>query len=85
MGLRDKLSELLSRGTGPEPDPDEMVDVEDVYLPMSQVTVEALRNEGIEAEVVEVFNAVVGAQDRATIRVPRHQHAQATAILDRLR
>lgn len=85
MGLGDVVRALLSRGTPVERDPDEMVEVEEVSLGSSQLVVETLKGEGIEAHVVESFNPAIGAQDRAVIWVPRRQHADATAILDRLR
>lgn len=85
MGLRDKVIELLSRGTPPELDEDELVIVEHVPLASSQITVETLKAEGIEAVAVEQFNPALGTQSRAEIRVPRRQHAEATALLDTLR
>jgi hypothetical protein len=85
MGLRDKVVELLSRGTPPELDPDELVHVEEVPLAANQITVEALRREGIEAVTAEIFNPAIGAQARADILVPRRQHAEATTYLDSLR
>lgn len=85
MGLRQLVIDLLSRGTPPELDEDELVHVEDVPLGMGQTTVEALRNEGIEAVAIEDFNAVIGASTSAAIMVPRRQHAEATAFLDTLR
>lgn len=85
MGLRDKVIELLSRGTPPDLDENELVAVEEVPMATSQITIEALKAEGIEASVVEHFNPAVGYQSRAEIWVPRRQHAEATALLDSLR
>lgn len=85
MGLRDKVIELLSRGTPPELDEDELVVVEHVPLASGQITVETLKAEGIEAVAVETFNPALGTQARTEIRVPRRQHAEATALLDGLR
>jgi hypothetical protein len=82
MGLRRKLLEVLSRGDDePELDGDELVDVEVVPLHLGPITIEVLREAGIEAVSLEAYNAAT-AQSSTLIRVPRRQHAEATAVLD---
>jgi hypothetical protein len=82
MGLRRKLLEVLSRGDDePELDGDELVDVEVVPLHLGPITIEVLREAGIEAVSLEAYNAAT-AQSSTLIKVPRRQHAEATAVLD---
>lgn len=84
MGLRAKLVALFSRGEAPELDPDEMVVLETVQAPNGPMTVEALRDAGIEAVAVEAFDAVT-ARHAVQLTVPRRQVRDATEVLDRLR
>jgi hypothetical protein len=83
MGLRQKLLDVLSRGSEPEVelDGDELVDLEVVPLHLGPITIEVLREAGIEGEALESYNAAT-AQSSTLIRVPRRQHAEATALLD---
>jgi hypothetical protein len=80
VGLRSRLVDLLSRGEEPERDPDEPVELGVVFLPEGPLTVEALRDAGIEATMLEAFDAPT-AQARARIMVPRRQVAAAADIL----
>jgi hypothetical protein len=84
MGLRAKLMELLSRGEAPELDPDELVVIETVPAPNAPMTLEKLREAGIEGVAHEAFDAVT-ARHAVQIKVPRRQHQEATALLDSLR
>jgi hypothetical protein len=84
MGLRAKLIDLLSRGQAPEPDPDELVVVETVPAVNGPMTVEKLRDAGIEAVSHEAFDAVT-ARHAVQVKVPRRQHQEATELLDSLR
>jgi hypothetical protein len=84
MGLRAKIVDLLSRGQAPEPDPDELVVVETVSVANGPMTVEKLRDAGIEAVAHEGFDAVT-ARHAVQIKVPRRHHQQATELLDSLR
>ncbi len=79
MRLRQRFIDLLSRGEEPERDPDELVEVGTVSLPEGPLTVESLRDAGIEAGMVEAFDAPT-AQARARIMVPRRQVAAATEV-----
>jgi hypothetical protein len=82
MGLRRKLFEVLSRGDDePELDGDELVDLEVVPLHLGPITIEVLREAEIEAVSLEAYNAAT-AQSSTLIKVPRRQHAEATAVLD---
>ena len=80
MRLTRWLTDLLSRGDEPERDPDELVDVGTVVLAEGPLTVEALRGAGIEATMLEAFDAPT-ALTRARIMVRRHQAAAATEVL----
>lgn len=84
MGLRARLAGLLSRGEAPELDPNELVVVETVQAPNGPMTVEALRDAGIEAVMVEAFDAVT-ARHAVQMKVPRRQVREATEVLDRQR
>ena len=82
MGLRQKLLDVLSRGSEPEVvDEDEFVDLEVVPLHLGPLTIEVLDEAGIEAEPLESYNSAT-AQSSTLIRVRRRQHAEATALLD---
>lgn len=81
MGLRDKVFELLGRGTPPDLDEDELVFLEEIPLANGPMTVEHLKEEGIEAVLIESFDPVTMARSNAEIRVPRRQHAQATELI----
>ena len=80
MGLRTWLVDLLSRGEVPEPDPDEPVEVGMVLLPEGPLTIEALRDAGIEATMIEAFDAPT-ATTRARIMVRRRDADAASAVL----
>ena len=84
MGLRDKLFELLSRGTPPDLDEDELVFLEEIPLVNGPMTVEQLKDVGIEAVLIESFDPVTMARSNAEIRVPRRQLAEANELLDTL-
>jgi hypothetical protein len=57
VGLRTWLIDLLSRGEAPEPDPDEVIEVGTVLLSNGPLTIVALQEAGVEATMVEVFDA----------------------------
>ena len=80
MGLRTWLVDLLSRGEVPERDPDEPVEVGMVLLAEGPLTLEALREAGIEATMVEAFDAPT-ATTRARIMVRRRDADAASAVL----
>ena len=80
MGLRQRIVDLLSKGEAPETDPDELVDVGTVTLAEGPLTVEALREAGIDATVVEAFDAPT-AITRARIMVRRRQADVASEVL----
>ena len=80
MGLRTWLVDLLSRGEVREPDPDEPVEVGMVLLPEGPLTIEALRDAGIEATMIEAFDAPT-ATTRARIMVRRRDADAASAVL----
>ena len=80
MGLRTWLVDLLSRGEVREPDPDEPVEVGMVLLPEGPLTIEALRDAGIEATLIEAFDAPT-ATTRARIMVRRRDADAASAVL----
>ena len=80
MGLRTWLVDLLSRGEVREPDPDEPVEVGMVLLTDGPLTLEALREAGIEATMIEAFDAPT-ATTRARIMVRRRDADAASAVL----
>jgi hypothetical protein len=80
MRLTRWVTDLLSRGDEPEHDPDELVDVGTVVFAEGPLTVEALRDAGIEATMLEAFDAPT-AVTRARIMVRRRQAAAATEVL----
>lgn len=84
MGLRAALENLLSRGEAPEPDPDELVEVETVPVANGPLALEALRGAGVEAVGLDSFNAATGHY-AVQVKVPRHQLQDATEVLDDLR
>jgi hypothetical protein len=81
MGLRDRLVGLLSRGTAPEPDPDELVEVETMLPSEGPIALQALQDEGVDARTVDAFDPV-SATTRVRLMAPRRQVAQARAVLD---
>ncbi|HEX5944864.1 MAG TPA: hypothetical protein VFY82_01240 [Acidimicrobiales bacterium] len=80
MGLRQRIVDLLSKGAAPEADPDEIVDVGTVALAEGPLTIESLREAGIEATMIEAFDAPT-AITRARIMVRRHDAAAASEVL----
>jgi hypothetical protein len=80
MGLRQRIVDLLSRGEVGEADPDEFVDVGTVSLAEGPLTIESLREAGIDATLVEAFDAPT-AMTRARIMVRRRQAVAASEVL----
>jgi len=80
MGLRTWLVDLLSRGEAPERDPNEVIDVGTVLLSNGPLTIVALQEAGIEATMIEVFDAPT-ATTRARIMVRRRDADAASAVL----
>jgi hypothetical protein len=80
MGLRQRIVDLLSRGEVPEADPDEFVDVGTVTVAEGPLTIESLREAGIDATMVEAFDAPT-AITRARIMVRRRQAVAASEVL----
>jgi hypothetical protein len=80
VGLKQWFVDLLSRGEAPELDPDEQVEVGTVLLPQGPLTVEALRDAGIDATMVEAFDAPT-ATTRARIFVRRRDADAALGVL----
>jgi hypothetical protein len=80
VGLKEWFVGLLSRGEAPEPDPDEQVEVGTVLLAQGPLTVEALREAGIGATMVEAFDAPT-ATTRARILVRRRDADAALGVL----
>jgi hypothetical protein len=80
MGLKQRIIDLLSRGEVPEADPDEFVDVDTVALAEGPLTVELLRDAGIDATMAEAFSAPT-AITRARIMVRRREAAAASEVL----
>ncbi|MBN2624582.1 MAG: hypothetical protein JXA83_14485 [Acidimicrobiales bacterium] len=80
MGLRQWIIDLLSRGEVPEADPDAFVDVGTVTMAEGPLTIETLREAGIDATMVEAFDAPT-AITRARIMVRRRQAAAASEVL----
>ena len=84
MGIRQWFVDLLSRGQAPEPDPNEVVELETTPLADAPIIVEALRQEGVEASSVEAFDPVT-AITRARVMVRRADVPAALEVVDRLR
>jgi hypothetical protein len=84
MGLRTWLVDLLSRGEMPEPDPDEIVEVGTVLLAEGPLTVTALQEAGVEATMIDAFDAPT-ATTRTRIMVRRRDADAASAVLARRR
>ena len=80
MGLRQRIVDLLSKGEAPETDPDELVDVGTVPVAEGPLTIEALRDAGIDATMAEEFSAPT-AITRTRIMVRRREAAAASEIL----
>ena len=81
MGLRTWLVDLLSRGEMGEPDPDEIVEVDNVLLSQGPLTIAALREAGVDATMVEAFHAPTGSTMLARIMVRRRDVDTAMAVL----
>jgi hypothetical protein len=81
VGLKQWFVDLLSRGEAPESDPDALVEVGTVFLHQGPLTVEALRDAGIEATMVEAFDAPTAATTRARIFVRHRDAAAALGVL----
>ena len=81
MGLRTWLVDLLSRGEMREPDPDEIVEVDNVPLSEGPLTIAALREAGVDATMVEAFHAPTASTTRARIMVRRRDADAALAAL----
>jgi hypothetical protein len=81
VGLRTWLVDLLSRGEMREPDPDEIVEVDNVPLSEGPLTIVALREAGIDATMVEAFHAPTASTTRARIMVRRRDADAALAAL----
>lgn len=84
MGIRQWFVDLLSRGQAPEPDPDEMVELETASLPESPVVVDALQREGVDASTIDAFDPVT-AVARARVMVRRADVPAALEVVARLR
>jgi hypothetical protein len=80
VGLRTWLIDLLSRGEAPEPDPDDFIEVGTVLLSNGPLTIVALQEAGVEATMVEVFDAPT-ATTRARIMVRRRDADTASTVL----
>jgi len=81
VGLRTWLIDVLSRGEVPEPDPDEVVEVDNVPLSDGPLTIVALREAGVDATMVEAFHAPTASTTRARIMVRRRDADDALAVL----
>ena len=81
MGLRTWLVDLLSRGEMREPDPDEIVEVDNVPLSEGPLTIAALREAGVDATMLEAFHAPTASTTRARIMVRRRDADAARAAL----
>jgi hypothetical protein len=81
VGLRTWLVDLLSRGEMREPDPDEIVEVDNVPLSEGPLTIAALRDAGVDATMVEAFHAPTASTTRARIMVRRRDADAALAAL----
>jgi hypothetical protein len=81
VGLRTWLVDLLSRGEMREPDPDEIVEVDNVPLSEGPLTIAALREAGVDATMVEAFHAPTASTTRARIMVRRRDADAALAAL----
>ena len=81
MGLRTWLVDLLSRGRCREPDPDEIVEIDNVPLSDGPLTIVALREAGVDATMVEAFDAPTASTTRARIMVRRRDADAASAVL----
>jgi hypothetical protein len=81
VGLRTWLVDLLSRGEMREPDPDEIVEVDNVPLSEGPLTIAALREAGVDATMVEAFHAPTASTTRARIMVRRRDAGAALAAL----
>jgi hypothetical protein len=81
VGLRTWLVDLLSRGEMREPDPDEIVEVDNVPLSEGPLTIVALREAGVDATMLEAFHAPTASTTRARIMVRRRDADAARAVL----
>jgi hypothetical protein len=81
VGLRTWLVDLLSRGEMREPDPDEIVEVDNVPLSEGPLTIAALRGAGVDATMIEAFHAPTASTTRARIMVRRRDAGAALAAL----
>jgi len=84
MGIRQWFVDLLSRGQGQKPDPDEMVELETASLPEAPLLVEALQREGVDAWSIDAFDPVT-AVTRARVMVRRADVPAALDVAARLR
>lgn len=84
MGLRGWIERQLSRGTPPEVDPDELVELVTVNHSRGPMLAELLREAGIDVATQPAFNAGGRALIDEQIMVPRRQFDEAVEILPSL-
>jgi hypothetical protein len=83
MTIRERLENLLNRGSVPE-DPDALVEIALVPIASGPMTVASLCDSGFEATGAESFNIVTDVLSDYRILVPRRQAADAFARLQDL-
>lgn len=82
MGVKQWFVDLLSRGGAPEPDPDEMIELQTASLPDAPLIIAAQQDAGIDATTVDRFDPV-SALTRAVVVVGRADAPAARATLER--
>lgn len=83
MTIRQRIENLLSRGSAPE-DPEALVEIALVPIGAGPMTVASLVESGFEATGAETFNIATDVLSDYRILVPRRQAADAMARLQDL-
>jgi len=84
VAIRDAFFRLLNRGE-PSADPDEPVEIGIIPLAVGPMTVESLRNAGLNAVGAPTYNIISEVANRYRILVPRREAVDAQQLLDELR
>ena len=79
----ERVQRLLSRGAVSD-DPNERIELTVVPVASGPMTVNALREDGVDAEGHETFNVATSLLSDFRIMVPRSQWARAREVLNAL-
>ena len=81
VGLRSWFLGILTRGTPPALDPDELVEFTSLPLFEATLLAEILRDHGLNASCVEAYNLATSSMGNGRIFLPRAQLDDARQIV----